>query len=188
MKKLVNINGATLKKAMAMLMLFCVACFATGDEMCNESYERFYYIGLDSEEYYLELIGDVYYDKTKNKPYDGKIRIDECGEIYYGNMKDGKPDGEYKKFYANGKLQSVRNYKDGKPYGEWKDFYESGKLQIVWNYKDGGQQIERKDFYANGKLQSVSNYKNNKPHGEWKEFDVNENLIKVKNYKDGMEQ
>jgi uncharacterized protein (TIGR02145 family) len=102
-----------------------------------------------------------------------------------GNYKDGKPDGEWKRFGENGNLIQVENYKDGKPDGEWKGFYQDGKSEFISNFKNDKPDGEWKTFYQDGKLWSIRNYKDGERHGEQKTFDKNENLTKVENYKDG---
>ena len=57
-----------------------------------------------------------------------------------GLCKDGKREGEWKKYHDNGKLKSIGSYKDGKRDGEWKWYYENGKLEKIGVFKNGNQQ------------------------------------------------
>jgi len=46
------------------------------------------------------------------------------------NYKDGKSDGPFEDYYANGQLKCKGNYKDGIFDGLSEDYYENGKLNV----------------------------------------------------------
>ena len=55
-------------------------------------------------------------------------------------MFNGKIEGEYKKFWINGKIRSIYNCKDNKLNGEYREYWENGQLNAICNYKNGKQE------------------------------------------------
>ena len=156
----------------------------------------------------------LYYDVEKNVPYSGKAVANSCppddyddycveifnsgysgnsinGEFVLANMVNGRLSGEWKKFYANGKMRMIGNFistPNGEFWnGEWKEFYESGKLKSVSNFKENSLIGEWKEFYESGKPKSVRGFKDSRPNGKWKEFYENGNTKSVVSYKEGVQ-
>ena len=102
---------------------------------------------------------DLYYKKFTNVPFTGEI-----SGIQSGNLKNGKMDGEWSKYFDNGQLLSVRNYKDGKLHGLSEDYRR---------YGEGVQ------------LSETGNYKNGKKEGLWEFFNKDGSLKKTETYEDG---
>jgi len=56
---------------------------------------------------------------------------------YFGNMKDGKWEGEHLTYSKNRQLKEKRNWKDGKEEGEWLWYEKNGQLREKSIYKEG---------------------------------------------------
>jgi antitoxin component YwqK of YwqJK toxin-antitoxin module len=61
-------------------------------------------------------------------------------------------EGEYKKWYENGKLDVHCFYNDRKLNGEYKHWNENGQLLNHCFYKQGKKEGEYKSWYDNGQL------------------------------------
>ena len=107
---------------------------------------------------------DIFYTRDTNKPYSGPVfTLYENGQLEYERtLKNGKPDGHYKKYnyYENGQLKSEVTYKDGKRDGSLKTYHDNGQLKKETTYKDGKPDGSSKLYYENGQLESEITYKN----------------------------
>jgi len=96
------------KIAILLTLLYAVA-FGTvdGDDWdCTCSY---YFIDpKDGKEQSLKEMNDeVYYDPTKNKPYNGEAICENYCEGSFGKMKDGKPYGKWKEFKGDERIKKI---------------------------------------------------------------------------------
>ena len=101
------------------------------------------------------------------------------------SFKDGKAEGEWKWYHENGKLETIGSFKGGKAEGEWKSYYKNGQLSGITYYKDGKEEGEYKGYWDNGGARYIGSYKDGKREGEWKEYYPNGYLEKIKHYKNG---
>ena len=62
----------------------------------------------------LEFRDGLYYNKSSEKPFTGKVSGIENGEII-----KGQKEGLWEYYNKNGQLNYKRNYKDGKKEGLW---------------------------------------------------------------------
>lgn len=76
-------------------------------------------------------------------------------------FKNDKLDGEYFKYYNNGKPMEHLFYKEGKYDGFQSVYYSNGSLKNTYNYKNDIQDGEETGYYKNGKV----NYKVNSKQG-----------------------
>ena len=68
------------------------------------------------------------------------------------NYKDGKKDGYWESFHANGQLSEKGNYNDGLRVGVWESYHDNGKLWVRGKYtKDGMRDASWEYFDKNGK-------------------------------------
>ena len=126
-------------------------------------------------------------------------------------FKDGKKDGESKKWHYNGKLDLQAFYKagyadgeykgwfenelprchisfkNGTWDGEYKEWYPNGQLHSQGVYKDGKREGEHKKWHKEGPLRCQGNYNAGKREGEYKYFDYLGQLVDTVFYKDGVE-
>lgn len=102
---------------------------------------------------------------------------------------DGLEDGEWRKFYPNGKMKEQRFYKNGKKVGIMKAWWENGKLQMLFNFENdeyegvcsewndqgvmvreqhyhlGHEEGSQRQWYDNGKVRSNYVMKNGRRYG-----------------------
>ncbi len=71
-----------------------------------------------------------------------------------------KEEGEYKRWWSNGRLFQHCFYKDGKIDGEYKVWYDNGKLQTHCFFKNDKYDGEFKQWRKNGLLYAHYFYKN----------------------------
>ena len=91
-------------------------------------------------------------------------------ELEY-RMRFDKKDGEYKRWFDNGKLSDIENYKEGMLDGEYKTWYSNDdQLYIQTSYTKGKIEGEYKSWYPNGQYQIQTNYVKGKIEGEYKEW------------------
>lgn len=102
------------------------------------------------------------------------------GEYEVGNYKKDKKQGQWKRFYGNGKLQQIGNYKDNEKSGKWKE-YSYEHLTKVVNYVEGKLTGKWKEYHKNGKIRTKGNYKNGTPIGEWRWYYENGKLNSIQN-------
>jgi len=107
-----------------------------------------------------------------NKNYDrtGKVLITE----FY--CKDGKMEGLFKTYFANGQLEGEGIIVDRKQEGLWKSYHENGKLKEEVPSKGGKTHGIYKSYYRNGQLKDEVNYKDG-VWVTWKKFDEEGNLL-----------
>jgi len=103
-------------------------------------------------------------------------------------FKDGKLEGENKRWWNNGQLSYQCFYKNAMIEGEYKNWYENGQLWVQSFYKDGKLEGESKDWYENGQLFTRCFYKGGELEGEYKEWYGNGQLRVHCFHKNGVEE
>jgi len=120
---------------------------------------------------------------------------------YKGVFKDGKPVGEFKRFYESGAVRITQQFRtDGSSYA--KIFYENGilaaegkyvgeKKDSIWKYYSFYEKVVRLTetfkndalegpmirYHNNGKVSEELMYANNKKNGPWKQYSYEGKLI-----------
>ncbi len=81
---------------------------------------------------------------------DGAFReFDADGRVIVSaNFIKGKLDGAYRSFFSGGKPKVVAGYKDGKLYGKYRRFTETGDVAVAANFKAGLLHGEQQGFSA----------------------------------------
>ena len=74
------------------------------------------------------------------------------------NYLDGKEDGEWKQFYPNQKLRSIRYFKEGKKDGEYIAWWPNGVKKLDYFFVDGEYQGTCREWSPNDSLSKLSNY------------------------------
>ncbi len=67
-------------------------------------------------------------------------------------------------------------YKDGKKDGLYKEYYANGQVKVQCNYINGLMDGFREEFYCNGDVKIKCNYINGKPDGIYEEYYMNKKL------------
>jgi antitoxin component YwqK of YwqJK toxin-antitoxin module len=107
-------------------------------------------------------IKGIYYNKLTEVPFTGKID----GKTK-GSFKNGKRDGSWLSYWANGKLKSKGNYKNDNLEGSWTEYYDNGQLFYKGKYKDWLEEGYWVMYWENGQLKSKGNYKRGSQEGSW---------------------
>lgn len=98
----------------------------------------------------------------------------------------GRKQGLWQKFYPTDTMQYQATFVDGKPVGEFIRFYEDGSLQAIINYdKDGVERAEL--FYPEtGEVMAKGNYLNQKRDSVWQFYSEMGVLTSTETYKNGV--
>ena len=75
---------------------------------------------------------DRYYQRSSDVPFTGNVTGREQGEI-----KKGKREGLWVRFYKNGQSSTKHTYRNGKKEGPWVSYERDGKVWKKGNYKNG---------------------------------------------------
>ncbi len=84
--------------------------------------------------------------------------------------------GEYKEYWANGKLKTYKYYCQGREEGEVKLYHENGQLHKVITYDMGKLHGDYKIFDQNGTLRQFGVNIKGKRNGVWLYYDEDGNL------------
>ena len=86
----------------------------------------------------------LYYKKFTDVPFTGPFNGNliglSTGNVLgkaFGQLVNGKREGEWIAYHNNGQLLYKGGYIDGKLEGEWVKYFDNGKLEGKSNYKDG---------------------------------------------------
>ena len=96
-------------------------------------------------------------------------------ETFY---KDGKKNGQWSQYHADGKLHIKTHYKDDKVHGEYFYYNRSGVLDFEGHYKEGLKEGEC-IFYKGGKILEKGSYKKDIRIGEWLKYNREGKVIKT---------
>jgi antitoxin component YwqK of YwqJK toxin-antitoxin module len=103
------------------------------------------------------------------------------------NWKDGKLNGQYKKFHNNGMLYYSLNYINGVVKdGPYISFDRYGKISQKANFIGGAREGEVISYFNNGKISEILFVKNDKIDHIVKELDINENEMPLGTLKNGI--
>lgn len=120
-----------------------------------------YYSGAIKSEISPDYILTVYHETGEKK---SKVQLDTLGN----------KSGEYKSYYANGRLWTSGYYLEGEiPDGEWKSFYNNGQLGYHYLFENGKQIGESLLYYKDGTLKEKAFYVDGKRHGAYSYFHKN---------------
>lgn len=86
---------------------------------------------------------------------------------------DGLRQGKWQKTWPGGKLMYQGQFKDGKPVGEWTRFYEGGQVKAKINYTENSDSAFAQLFDEWGKKIAEGAYVNEKREGKWIFFSNN---------------
>ena len=123
----------------------------------------------------------LYYQKLSDVPFTGNVTGKKQGEI-----KKGKREGPWVRYYKNGQLMSKGTYKSGKQEGSWVIYHRNGKVRIKGPYKNGKQEGPWVLYHKNGKAWIKVTYKDAKQDGPYVEYDKNGQVKSKATYKDGV--
>ncbi len=91
----------------------------------------------------------------------------------YTTVRDGRPHGAYRSFYASGKPYEVRTYQEGLSTGTHTGYWEdSGRKKFEYTYHDEQKEGPQRTWYANGDPAEAYTYHNDRLDGlqqAWRE-------------------
>jgi antitoxin component YwqK of YwqJK toxin-antitoxin module len=87
-----------------------------------------------------------YLDNRKNGLWTMYYKNDTIPRLT-GTFLNGRPEGIYKKFYANGKISEEGNYHIGKQIGLFKTYYQSGCLALEKYFDENGKESGTVTYY-----------------------------------------
>ncbi len=85
-------------------------------------------------------------------------------------FKDGKEHGQWKTFYDDGKLKSIRFFDNGKKTGVYTAWWPDGKMELEYHFGDGEYEGTCKEWNNEGMLINERTYKNGYEEGLQKQF------------------
>ncbi|GAB3848037.1 hypothetical protein GCM10028822_10290 [Hymenobacter terrigena] len=99
----------------------------------------------------------TYYDSlktTKREVYTALVAADTV------------PQGSYKRFYRNGKLEQQTSFRQGKRDSAYVEFHPSGTRRLEATYQDGIRQGPFKTYYDDGKVAQAGSFVDDEPNGD----------------------
>jgi len=121
----------------------------------------------------------LYFKKNFSKPFTGRV----IG-TFRGKMIDGKREGLW---FGFGQLQWQANYVDGKKNGLYKSFHANGKLNVRALYFEDKMNGLYESYYNSGILRRKVNFIENKENGILESYYENGFLKMKAHYKDGLQ-
>jgi MORN repeat variant len=100
-------------------------------------------------------------------------------------VKSGKRDGCFKKWYPNEKTQKFCLFKNGENHGIYRYYFKNGQLGVERKYKNGLRNGREFDWREDGTKEDETDFINDKMHGIRKEWDKKGNIISKKEYMNG---
>ena len=96
----------------------------------------------------------------------------------------GLRQGRWVKRFENGNLLYEGTFKDGKPVGEFKRYYNSGQVISILTHSEVSDTVDAIFYYPGGFLAASGRYHNQNKIGEWKFYseDKSEAVICVETY------
>lgn len=88
--------------------------------------------------------------------------------LQINNYWQGLPDGEWKEFYLNQVLQSVRYFEKGKKTGQYLEWWGNGKPKLAYHFEQDVYQGSCKDWAENGQLWRELHYDQGQEEGRQK--------------------
>ena len=79
---------------------------------------------------------------------------------------DTLPQGPYKRFYRNGKLEQQTSFTQGKRDSAYVEFHPTGTRRLEATYRDGIRQGPFKTYYDDGKVAQAGFFVDDEPNGE----------------------
>jgi len=112
--------------------------------------------------------------------FSGKV----TGE-HQGNMRNGKREGPWIRYWDDGQLRWKLIYKDGRGNGLYSRYWENGQLSTKGSFKDGLRDGLWVRYYDNGQLKEKGSFRKGKRDGHWVVYWENGQLWFKGIYKDG---
>jgi antitoxin component YwqK of YwqJK toxin-antitoxin module len=132
-------------------MLFA-ACFS---DQYSEQKHKWY----NEASIQLQNENEVY--KLNGRPFSGMIfslAANKKDTLAVGSFLNGKEDGEWRRFYANGQISERRDYSNGVKIGVYMGWWPDGTKRLLYHFMDGEYEGNCSDWNDKGTLVSSMNY------------------------------
>ena len=138
------------------------------------------------------VVGGMFFIQDKATKENSMIMVNKANVILKASkgvwlINDRPFTGTVFELSKEGDTLSLSGYEDGLEHGQWKTFYNNHQLQTIRYYDHGKKTSELKSWYENGQLQVVATFKNDEYDGVLKEWDDQGNLLKELTYRMGHE-
>ena len=121
--------------------------------------------------------GRQFTEVSKDKSNDQSVGFTQAGSLAYkGELKDGKPEGAWTTFFADGRTRWKGIKKDGLNHGPFTMWYENGKVKMNGTFNNGKKDGKSTIWYQSGKKWREQWHKNGEPSGIWKTWNENGEL------------
>jgi len=137
----------------------------------------------------------IYFDRTgkvisKAEVKKGKtpVRVPQLNgqPRYTGQYLNGQPQGEWRWFYRDGTLQTVRHYANGGQLtGALEEYFANGRLKSRQQYAADQADGYYEAHYLDGPLRQTGFYQRGQQQGQWKEYYVDGRVSEEFFYRDG---
>ena len=121
--------------------------------------------------------GHYYIKQLDKKVFTGVVVGERTGKIV-----NGKREGEWTRWYENGRIRWRGNFKNGKDEGTYEKYYSNGQLQQKGWYQNGFRENIQLMYHRNGQLSVKGYFKNNREIGRWEFYNEDGTLAEVKRY------
>jgi antitoxin component YwqK of YwqJK toxin-antitoxin module len=101
---------------------------------------------------------------------------------------EGKKEGGWKYYNANGTIRSIGRYNNNLLTGDWKYFYDNGKTEQTGIFKNGKTDGVWKWYFKNGNVKREEEYFDGKEEGIYVEYDSLGAVIVNGTYFDGQKE
>ncbi len=102
-----------------------------------------------------------------------------------GDFQEGKPQGFWKYWYANGQREKSGTYKNGVEDGVWTYWHENGQRSKEGTFVDGKEQGDWTFWYPSGQTKEKGIYDHGGQHGAWVYWHENGQRAQEKEFLDG---
>ena len=114
-------------------------------------------------------------DSQKNQAE--TIGLTQEGKVSFeGEMKDGKPHGDWTTFFEDGRPRWKGVKKEGLSHGPFIMWYPNGKRKIEGNYLEGKKHGLSTMWHLNGAKWKEQTHQDGKPSGTWRIWNDNGEL------------
>lgn len=168
------------KKAFAAAVAALILVFAL---LYVNRYRLYRYLpAREGEE--LVLSGGVLVDPVSQKPFSGRVRLNNGAEMAVFPYAGGRPDGTGV-VYQNGRIKEVVGWKEGRRDGVFMAFDE-GRLHISGTYRQNAKNGEWIQYDESGRIALSRTYRDDVPEGAARRYYPNGRVYIHMNYRAGV--
>jgi antitoxin component YwqK of YwqJK toxin-antitoxin module len=101
----------------------------------------------------------------------------------------GRKQGYWEKYDSRGILLYRGYFVNGRPAGEFRRYFDNGKVKSLLYYHPASDTVDVTFFYMNGKKAATGQYVNKKKNGEWRYFSYyHDSLSYLENYRNDLKE